>query len=62
MFPDTQKADRVTVTLEAYADDLFLIVKDNGRGITQEEINHPQSYGLLGIRERLLPWNGEAPI
>ena len=51
-------ANQVTVTLRKKEDDLLLIVKDNGRGITKEEINHPDSYGLLGIRERLYPWNG----
>ena len=51
-------ANQVTVTLRKKEDDLLLIVKDNGRGITKEEINHPDSYGLMGIRERLYPWNG----
>jgi len=51
-------ADEVVVDLERRNENLILIVQDNGRGITWEEINHPRSYGLLGMRERLYPWNG----
>ena len=29
-----------------------LEVRDNGRGITREEVSGPRSLGLLGIRER----------
>jgi signal transduction histidine kinase len=29
-----------------------LEIRDNGRGITREQIAGPQSLGLLGIRER----------
>lgn len=58
-------ADNVEVHLEKAHEDLVLHVKDNGRGITETEINDPKSYGLLGMRERLYPWNGrvsfEAP-
>ena len=30
----------------------FLLVRDNGKGITQEHKNNPQSLGLIGIQER----------
>jgi signal transduction histidine kinase len=52
------EADRVAVRLEAVDGRLQLRVEDNGRGITEAQINDPQSYGLLGMRERLHPWNG----
>ncbi len=52
------RAAEVTVRLGEEAGGLRLEVKDNGRGITSEEINNPRSFGLLGIRERLYPWNG----
>lgn len=52
------RADKVTVRLDADQGDLLLEVQDNGRGITEEEINNPASFGLLGMRERLHPWNG----
>ena len=31
---------------------LVLQVRDDGRGITQDQIDDPRSLGLLGIRER----------
>ena len=52
------QADEVVVRLEALDGDLILQVQDNGRGITDEEMNNPKSLGLLGMRERLYPWNG----
>ena len=52
------QADQVQVRLQAGAGDLILEVRDNGRGISAAEIEDPKSYGLLGMRERLYPWNG----
>jgi signal transduction histidine kinase len=52
------QADEVVVRLEAIDGELVFQVRDNGRGITADEIDDPKSYGLLGIRERLYPWNG----
>lgn len=52
-------ATEVDVRLELNEDTLILEVADNGRGITEAEIDNSQSFGLLGIRERLYPWNGQ---
>jgi signal transduction histidine kinase len=52
-------ATEVDVRLEVNEDTLILVVTDNGRGITEAEINNSKSFGLLGIRERLFPWNGQ---
>jgi signal transduction histidine kinase len=52
-------ATKVDVRLEMNEDELILEVADNGRGITEAEISNSQSFGLLGIRERLYPWNGQ---
>jgi signal transduction histidine kinase len=52
-------ASEVDVRLEMNEDTLILEVADNGRGITETEISNSQSFGLLGIRERLYPWNGQ---
>jgi signal transduction histidine kinase len=52
-------ATEVDVRLEMNKDTLILEVADNGRGITEAEIDNSQSFGLLGIRERLYPWNGQ---
>ena len=37
-------------------------VRDNGRGITDEQINNPRTMGLLGMRERALALGGEVRI
>jgi signal transduction histidine kinase len=52
-------ATEVNVRLETNEDTLMLEVADNGRGITEAEIGNSQSFGLLGIRERLYPLNGQ---
>ncbi|MFW6129442.1 MAG: response regulator [Candidatus Aminicenantaceae bacterium] len=41
---------------------LELTVKDNGRGITEQQVNSYRSFGLMGIRERLRPFNGKMKI
>ena len=51
-------ADDVVVRLEERDDGLFFQIADNGRGITADEINDPNAFGLLGIRERLYPLGG----
>jgi signal transduction histidine kinase len=53
------QADEVQVRLEEHNGELVLQVRDNGRGITEAEINDPKSFGLLGMRERLHVWNGQ---
>jgi signal transduction histidine kinase len=52
-------ATEVDVRLEMNEDTLILEVADNGRGITETEISNSHSFGLMGIRERLYPWNGQ---
>jgi len=37
-------------------------VHDNGRGIRDREIDDPQAFGLVGMRERVLPWGGEVGV
>jgi signal transduction histidine kinase len=39
-----------------------LKVRDNGKGITEEQICDPKSFGLMGIRECVHPWGGEVKI
>jgi signal transduction histidine kinase len=46
------QATQVEVTLEETAAFLTLQVHDNGRGITDSEIDSPRSIGLLGMQER----------
>jgi len=37
-------------------------IRDNGRGITEEQANNPRTMGLLGMRERALALGGEVRI
>jgi signal transduction histidine kinase len=53
------EANEVVVRLEERNGELRLQVADNGRGITEDEINSPKAFGLLGIRERLYPLGGK---
>src|SRR3954469_12555971 len=46
------QATRVTVQLQKQRGHLTLQIHDNGRGITQAEINNTKSIGLLGMKER----------
>jgi len=52
-------ATMVKVSLVEEADRMVLEVIDDGRGIRKEEITSPHAIGLLGMRERVYPWNGE---
>ena len=55
-------ATRVEIVLGMDTDVLSLEVRDNGRGITAQEIEHSRSLGLLGMRERALQFNGNVEI
>lgn len=52
-------ASRVEVNLIEEAGRLVLAVRDNGRGITEEEIANTRSIGLLGMRERAVMLGGD---
>ncbi|MCP4416800.1 MAG: PAS domain S-box protein, partial [Chloroflexi bacterium] len=52
------QAMKVDVFLRETATELILTVQDNGRGITDEEINNPKSIGILGMREYSLHYKG----
>ena len=55
-------AGSVTVKLEDKADRIVLLVKDNGRGITDRQISSFSSIGLMGMRERVSFLGGEINI
>jgi signal transduction histidine kinase len=56
------QATRVAVRLKERDGIVELRVRDNGRGITEEQLSDPQSFGILGIRERVHPWGGAVKI
>ena len=51
-------ASKVIVHVSVKDDILTLKVRDNGIGISEKDSKDPQSYGIIGISERLIPWNG----
>ena len=56
------KATRVNISLSEKAQSLELKIRDNGKGIKEEDILSPSSLGLMGIRERLRPFSGTLKI
>ncbi len=55
-------ATEVTVDLTPMNGCLRLKIQDNGRGITAEDMQKMNSYGLIGMRERLRQWNGSVTV
>lgn len=55
-------ATRVAVRLEREDGRLVLTVTDNGRGITNRQIDDDKSFGIIGMRERAHLWGGELRI
>jgi PAS domain S-box-containing protein len=51
-------ATQVEVVLDEEEGYVRLLVRDNGRGITEDEANGSRSFGLLGMRERVLLRSG----
>ncbi len=56
------EATEVNVLLNFTEDEISLEVKDNGKGIPQEEIENRKSFGLLGMEERAALFNGRFEI
>ncbi len=56
------EATTVKVGLKQDSDSVTLTVNDNGKGITEEQFSKPESFGLLGIRERVDSLRGTVKI
>jgi signal transduction histidine kinase len=56
------KATIVQTTLKEENKRIILEVKDNGIGITKDQITNSKSLGLIGIRERIYPFKGNVSI
>jgi len=54
-------AEATQISLELIQDkvSVVLILKDNGKGITNEEIQDSHSFGIIGMRERVRTLGGE---
>jgi signal transduction histidine kinase len=52
----------VEASVQKKAGDLLLRVRDNGRGISEDEALRSKSLGLVGMRERALLFGGAVSI
>jgi signal transduction histidine kinase len=55
-------ATAVEMQVTADASTLTIKVRDNGRGITLEQLRHPRSHGVLGMSERARHFSGRFAI
>lgn len=55
-------ATRVDVRMGVDGHTMWLSVQDNGRGISEQKIMSSKSLGFLGMRERVLPFDGRIDI
>ena len=56
------QATRVNIRLTDENGILLLEIADNGHGISAEDMNKPKSFGLRGIRERMMGLGGSLEI
>ncbi len=52
------QASKVIVKIKDAFNRVILEVDDNGKGISDDEINNTSSYGILGINERVMAYDG----
>lgn len=52
-------ASHVQVSMKHENGTLFFSIRDDGIGITEKDIENPESLGLIGIKERVHPWGGK---
>jgi signal transduction histidine kinase len=55
-------ADTIDISLTCPGENLVLVVKDDGVGIREKDGRDGESLGLLGMRERIAPWNGRLTV
>lgn len=55
-------ATEVKVVLRNKPDAVELMVRDNGKGITEKQISDERSFGLIGMRERVNYFGGDLTI
>ena len=56
------KSNKVTIFIKQNSRTLMMKITDNGIGVTQEDINRNNAFGILGMKERVLLLNGEIEI
>jgi signal transduction histidine kinase len=56
------RASRVHISFKQKSGKVELKIRDNGKGISKEKIQDSQSFGLIGIRERIRSLDGKFQI
>ena len=56
------KATEAKGSLRLTNSSIILEITDNGMGITEEDLSKSNSFGLLGMRERVHPWGGKVTV
>ncbi len=56
------QASKVEIDLEYDSGCLLLEIADNGVGISEEQLSSPNSFGLIGVRERVIQYGGEFSV
>jgi signal transduction histidine kinase len=56
------KATKLTVHLKEDQAHIRLVIRDNGIGITPHQIQKPDAFGLIGMRERMRPFDSSVNI
>jgi PAS domain S-box-containing protein len=56
------QATEVQVTLQLLEGRLHLVVADNGKGLSPDELRNPKSLGLLGMKERAAMLKGDVQV
>lgn len=56
------KANNIDIILKKSGGHIHLEIHDDGIGITQDKIDKPKSFGLLGMKERVGAWGGNLKI
>ncbi len=56
------RASRVNITLDSAGDEIVVRIRDNGCGFAVTDPRKPNSYGLVGLRERAYLLDGEIKL
>src|SRR5438128_7691826 len=55
-------ATEVRIGIKSAKDVLSILIIDNGKGITKQQISNPKSFGIVGMKERVHRVGGQLNI